>query len=242
MKIYKFTFAGSKLSVRAGALSGDHRSRQGMRDWEHAWYSFHDTRRRDEHLEASRYPMALTQTSSLLRREAQPILAAATCLLAIDVDARIALSMIPPHVRQHLRSFTSFGGPPKGYVRPALIDDLDPFEAPDLPRLEQVRTYELYDDTDGPYLNEMIKAEYQSLEHFMHLKRRHLCPRQLSALTKSSEHPFAHLRAIAEHASFSFKQVLHIFGVWQSPNYPHDDVEVPACLVSTNLHQGIICV
>ena len=241
MKIYKFTFAGSELIVRAQALSGDHRWRQGMRDWEHAWYSFHDTRHREEDLEASWYPMALTQTSVILRREAQPVLAAATCLLAIDVDARIALSRIPPHVRQHVRSFTSFGGPYIGYARQAHMDDLDPFVASDLPRLEQVRTHEIHENADGPYLDELIKAKYRSLKRLRGLKRWHLCPRQLSALTRSSEHPFVGLRAIAGHASFSFKQVVHIFGIWPGPNYPHHE-EVHGCLVSTNLHQSIIWV
>ena len=212
-----------------------------MRDWEHAWYTFHDIRRRQEDLEAGRYPLELTQTSALLRREAQPVLAAATCLLAIDVDARVALSRIPPHIRQHVRSFTSFGGPYIGYARQAHMDDLDPFVASDLPRLEQMTTHEIHANADGPYLDEMIKAEYRSLKRLRDLKRRHFCHRQLSALTRSSEHPFIGLRAIAEHASFSFKQVVHIFGIWPGPGYPHHE-EVHGCLVSTTLHQSIICV
>jgi hypothetical protein len=131
-----------------------------MRDWEHAWYSFHDIRRRGEDLEASRYPMALTQTSALLRRDTQPVLAAATCLLAIEVDARVVLSRIPTHIRQHVRSFTSFGGPYIGHAPQPFMDDLDPFVVPDLPRLEHVRTRETHENADGPYLDEMIKAEY----------------------------------------------------------------------------------
>ena len=243
MKTYKFAFAGSELIVRGRPYWVCDKWRQGMRDWEHAWYSFHDVRRPEEDLEASRYPMALTQASVLLRRETQPVLAAATCLLATDVDARVALSMIPPHIKEHIRSITIFGRGHVSYARQVLTDNSDPLMVPDLPRLEQVITHEIHEHAYGPYLDEMVKAEFQSLEHFMDLKRRHLCPRQLSASKRLSEHPFVGLRAMAERASLSSKRVVHILGVWPGPNYPHhDDVEVLACLVSTNLNQSIICV
>ena len=238
IKIYKFNFAGSELIVRGRPCWEGDKWRQGSRDWEHAWYSFHDARRPEEDLEAGKYPMALTQTSALLRRETQTILAAATHLLAIDVDARVALSMIPPHIRQHIRSFTIFGRRHVGYARQALTDDLDPFMVPGLPGLEQLTTHE---NAYCPFVSDVIKAEYRSLELSTDVKRCYLCPLQISALTRSFQHPFVGLRAMAEHASFSIKQVVHLFDGWPGPNYPHQK-KVPSCLVSINLHQSISCV
>ena len=239
MRIYKFTFAGSELIVHARSHPGDNKQWQGMRDWEHAWYRFHETRRREADLEASRYPMALTKTSTFLRWETQPILAAATYLLAVGVDARVMLSMIPTHITQYVKSFITLRQTFRCYTCHGVMDDLEPLVRLNLPRLEQLSTHVQYENPNVLILDHIVKAEFRSLECLLNLKQRYFSQRQLCALIKSVRHPFMGIGVMAKHASFSMKHVIHFSYARRGLN---SNVKVPACLVSTDLYQTIICI
>jgi hypothetical protein len=234
LKIYEKYFEGSQLLIRdaRGHETEDPAYQRWEQRWDHYWAALHEDAEVIGNVKTKKLPLALTQTSSRIRAESRPLLAAATHLCIVGLEVPLALHLVPAYFRSHIKHLTlSMLGSEFGWPR----FRLELLEPADLPSLKTLTMHYEAIEGYGPGLDFPLVPGFDNLNHFNDFRADPLHRDKFRRRMRVLGVPFSPLAQLSQVAPFDVKLQVHTERFW-SLRTDEDQLWLCACLVSRSVN------
>jgi hypothetical protein len=233
LEIYEKYFEGSQLLIQdaRGHETEDPAYQRWDQRWDHYWAALHENAEVIGNVKTKKLPLALTQTSSQIRAESRPILAAATHLYIVGLEVPLALHLVPAYFRSHIKHLTlSMLGSMFGWLR----FRLEILEPADLPSLKTLTMHYEATSEYGPGLDFPLVPGFDNLKHFNDFRADPLHRDEFRRRMRDLGVHFSPLAQLSQVAPFDVKLQVHTERFW-SLYTDEDQLWLCACLVSSSM-------
>lgn len=204
--IYEKYFEGSQILIQG------RRQERGptFQRWEqrvnHYWEVLHESAEAIEYVNTKKLPYSLSQTSSRIRAQSRPILAAATHLYILGSEIPLVLYGVPAYFRSQIKHLTVLTA---GFRDSWPCFRLQVLEPADLPGL---KTLTMHYDTDSAYGTGLLfplKPGFDRLKHFSKFRADPLHREKFICRMSYLGVPFNPLARLSQVAPFHVKVQIH---------------------------------